>query len=270
MKASLHGLSGQMLRNACGLACPSELFAPWWIEFAGPRAWRQLWAVTPHERLRLRAMLDAVIAALYGLREADYAWVLAGCDHPVAAVNDKRFSRALEPKGFWRVDKDVDPELRLPVLAQVAFRDLGGCIQRENDDVRRGILAFLGANDGDGWLLPETLRLADYGLGHDDRAKVPQPVASQLGPRFLPWQLEQSVEESWTECARHARAILGDAEFERLTTETASVASTSTRRDPTREPAPRAVGSTQQGSLFSAEAFQLTAGPPTRLKKAKK
>jgi len=47
----------------------------------------------------------------------------------------------------------------------------------------------------------------DYGLGHDDRAKEPQPVASRLGPRFLPWQLEQGVEESWEECARHAERL---------------------------------------------------------------
>lgn len=57
-------------------------------------------------------------------------------------------------------------------------------------------------------MLPETLRLADLGLGHDDRAREPQPVASRLGERFLPWQLAQSVEESWAECERHA-AILG-------------------------------------------------------------
>ena len=56
-------------------------------------------------------------------------------------------------------------------------------------------------------MLPETLRLADYGLGHDDRAKEPQPVASRLGPRFYDWQLEQSLEESWEECERHAEIL---------------------------------------------------------------
>jgi hypothetical protein len=40
-----------------------------------------------------------------------------------------------------------------------------------------------------GWMLPETPRLADYGLGHDDRAKEHQPVASRLGPRFYDWLL---------------------------------------------------------------------------------
>jgi len=67
-----------------------------------------------------------------------------------------------------------------------------------------GLEAFLEQNDGEGWMLPENLRLADYGLGRDDRAREPQPVASRLGPRFYPWQLEGSVEESWEECRRHA------------------------------------------------------------------
>ena len=58
-------------------------------------------------------------------------------------------------------------------------------------------------------MLPETLRLADLGLGHDDRAREPQPVASRLGERFLPWQLSQSVEESWAECEMHAAKLRG-------------------------------------------------------------
>jgi hypothetical protein len=66
---------------------------------------------------------------------------------------------------------------------------------------------FLGMNEGEGWMLPETLRLADYGLGHDERAKEAQPVATRLGPRFHDWQLQQSVEESWEECERHAEIL---------------------------------------------------------------
>jgi hypothetical protein len=44
-------------------------------------------------------------------------------------------------------------------------------------------------------------------LGHDERAKVPQPVASRLGPRFLDWQLNEDVERSWQECTAHAELI---------------------------------------------------------------
>ena len=56
-------------------------------------------------------------------------------------------------------------------------------------------------------MIPETIRLADYGLGHDDRAKKHQPVVSRLGPRFLPWQLEKTAEEAWEETKRHAALI---------------------------------------------------------------
>ena len=177
-----------------GAAAPS--FARVWSP-SRTVPWRRLWAVTPHERLRLRSILDAVVAQLYGLDLSDFSWILRDCDHPVAKVCNKPFSRTLDPKGFWRVDKDKDPELRHPVLSLVAFHELQ----------RVGLDAFLAQNDGEGWMLPETLRLADYGLGHDARAQAPQPVAARLGERLLPWQLEQGVEESWEECRRHAETI---------------------------------------------------------------
>ena len=94
-------------------------------------------------------------------------------------------------------DKEKPPELRHTVLAQVAFHDLQAM----------GLEAFLSQNNGEGWMLPETLRLSDYGLGHDDRARQPQPVASKFGDRFLPWQLNEDVEQSWEECRRHAANI---------------------------------------------------------------
>jgi len=89
------------------------------------------------------------------------------------------------------------PELRLAIQARIAFQDLQ----------RRGLSEFLNQNNGEGWMLPETVRLDEYGLGHDDRANEHQPVADALGPRFYPWQLEQSLEESWDECERHAEIL---------------------------------------------------------------
>jgi hypothetical protein len=167
------------------------------------KIWKSLWANTYYERLRLRCIIDAVIAELYGLRIEDFKWILRDCDYPENQVCNKTFSRTLEPKGFWRVDKEKDPELRHTVLSLVAFHELK----------KIGLEAFLNLNDGEGWMLPETLRLADYRLGHDDRAMQPQPVASRLGERFLPWQLEGTAEESWEECERHAenlRLLLGE------------------------------------------------------------
>jgi hypothetical protein len=134
-------------------------------------------------------MLDALVAASFGLSAADFEWILRGCDRPVGmAVPDA------DPRGFWRVDRECVPELRHSVLSLVAFHELE----------RLGLECFLAMNDGEGWMLPDTVRLADYNLGHDDRAKSPQVVAAALGPRFDAWQLEQGVEDSWEECARHA------------------------------------------------------------------
>ena len=191
-------------------------FAPDWLALRGVVLTASpMWAVTVHERLRLRCILDALVATLYGLSRDDFRWILRDCDHPKDRLADKAFCRTLDPKGFWRIDKDHDPELRHTVLSIVAFDALEKLIADHGGDREKGISAFAASNGAEGWMLPDTLRLADHALGHDDRVRDPQPVASRLGPRFLDWQLAQTPEESWAECERHARAILGDAEFER-------------------------------------------------------
>jgi hypothetical protein len=53
-------------------------------------------------------------------------------------------------------------------------------------------------------MIPDQIRLADYGLGHDDRAQTHQPVAEKLGARYLDWQLQSTPKASWLECERHA------------------------------------------------------------------
>ena len=145
------------------------------------------WAVpaTDHEVLRLRCMIEAVSAFALGLDEHDLGYLLRDCDLPAALVGSNEVSRTLDPKGFWRVDKELDPELRLTVLSQIAFRDLK----------HRGLEDFLGQNGGQGWMVPDHLRLSDFGLGHDDRAKHPQPVADRLGPRLLAEQERFDIEE---------------------------------------------------------------------------
>lgn len=192
-----------IIRIAASLCFPHVRFAEEWTEIkdkvdcASSKPWKSLWSLTPHERLRLRCILDAIVAELYGLDLDDFAWILRDCDMPARMVSSGDTLRTLDPKGFWRVDKEKDPELRHPVLALVAFHELK----------RLGLDAFLALNEGEGWMLPETLCLAEYGLDRDERAREPQPVAPRLGPRFLPWQLEQGVEESWEECARHAELL---------------------------------------------------------------
>jgi hypothetical protein len=165
--------------------------------------WRKGWCGTPGERVRVRSIADAISAQRYGLAFSDLFHVLRDCDRP----NANLASFTDNAKGFWRVDKDKDPELRHTVLTLVAFADLEEKIRAAGGDRDKGIEAFLAQNDGEGWMLPETLRLADYGLGHDERARHPQPVRSRLGPRFYDWQLAQTAEESWRECEIHAKNL---------------------------------------------------------------
>ena len=190
-----HRNSSVLSRTTVRLNTASSLWAPNWKRVQ--KSWKKLWAVTPSERLRLKCVSDAVVAAEYSLTKENFTLIVRECDYPESVLADKQFRYSLDSKGFWRVDKEKPPHLRHTVLSLIAFHELE----------RIGLEAFLALNDGEGWMLPETLRLADYGLGHDDRAKEHQPVASVLGPRFYDWQLSQSVEESWEECARHAKLL---------------------------------------------------------------
>lgn len=179
------------------LCLPSVTFSEQWLELrASNRPCKMLFALTQHERLRLKAINEAICALQFGLQLSELKVVLDACDFPANELTGDR-AKTLNPKGFWRIDKDKDPELRHTVLSLVAFHDLQ----------EKGLDEFLAQNDGEGWLIPERLRLAEYGLGHDDRAREYQSVASRLGPRFYDWQLNDDVERSWKECAAHADLI---------------------------------------------------------------
>jgi hypothetical protein len=184
---------------AVRLSAISEIFSDLWhrSHLNANLSWRRQWALTQHERLRIRVIVDAIMAYLNDISCDEFSWLLKDCDLPLASVSKKSFTNKLDQKRFWRIDKKREPELRHTVLAQVAYYDL----------IEKGLEFFISQNDCEGWLIPETLRLADYGLGHDDRSRDHQPVASRLGPRFYDWQLNEDVERSWEECAAHAELI---------------------------------------------------------------
>ena len=199
------------------LGAGTTVSAPEWLHRKTPSPWRRCWGLSAAERLQAKVHADCVVAHASGLSLDHVTRILWQCDW--ADVHD---ASDLSATGFWRVDKDKDPELRHTVLTLVAFHDLEEKIRACGGDCDAGIEAFLGQNEGEGWMLPETLRLADYGLGHDERAKHPQPVASRLGPRFYDWQLVQSAEESWRECHLHARNLLGEQGYRELLDEIAA------------------------------------------------
>ena len=162
------------------------------------------------ERIRLRSIVDASACAVYGCDTSDLHHILHDSDLPAREVGVRSpGSRSLDARGFWRVDRDLPPEARHTVLTLVALRDLESYIDAAEGNRETGIESFLAQNDGEGWMLPETLRLADYGIGHDDRARRPQVVAGRLGPRFYDWQLVRSADEATRECHLHARNLLG-------------------------------------------------------------
>lgn len=178
------------------LSATSERVANAWLaDTDRSKSWRRHWAVTPHERLRLRVIADAVTAHLYGLSTEEFAHILADCARP----EDDLRSRAtvLDPKGFWRVDRDRPPELRATVLSLIALHEIE----------HLGLEQFMSMNEGEGWLLPEQLCLADFGMGHDSRAEEAQDVARHFGPRHLDWQLTEDLDRSWKECEAHAELI---------------------------------------------------------------
>ena len=142
------------------------------------------------------ALDDGAVAAAFGPTIPDFRWVVGGCDFPLTELRREQFTQRLNSKGFWRVDQDHRPEHGLTVLAIIAFHDLQENIAACGGDVAAGVEAFCNQNGGEKWMLPETLRLADYGLGHDGRAKEHQAVRSCFGPRFYDWQLAQTPEES--------------------------------------------------------------------------
>mgnify|MGYP000910261971 CR=1 FL=1 len=81
-----------------------------------------VWLINPESRANARAELEGRVALLYGLDESDLAYILSDCDHPADKLNQKAFARGLDPRGFWRVDKELSPEERHTVRTLRAFK----------------------------------------------------------------------------------------------------------------------------------------------------
>lgn len=248
-------------RLAAGLAVPACSFSVTWLTLFGPlkTCYQKLWCLTDSQRASQIVMANAISAILYGHDTVDISHLLKDCDWPTIFLESGAYRQTLFMKGFWRVNKQRAPEHRLTVLSLVAFHDLQAKIAECGGDVEKGIEAFCNQNDGEGWMLPETLRLADYGLGHDDRAQEHQPVRSFFGPRFYDWQLAQTAEESWRECHLHARNLLGPAGYQELLEEIRTGQPRQPKAPPTASPTrlPDQPGKRQQGKLFETEHLPL-------------
>ncbi len=181
----------RLVKCAAELAMPHRMFAREWLrlraEYPGleETPWQQLWAIDDARRLRLRCMIDAIVAELYGLSYDDFAYILR--------IDPD------DPKGFWRVDKNLPEEQRQTTLTVQAFRHL--------KDV--GLEAFCER----GWELPEHARRF-----REDRQQ------------FV-WE----ATEDWSDCERHAHNIIGEAGWADFQRELEAIARGEPLADPTRD-----------------------------------
>jgi len=87
-----------------------------WCRDTGP-------AVDSATRADLLEQLDVRVGRSFGLDEADVAWITRDCERPAAAL--RRVPAGVQAKGFWRVDRELPPELRRPNRWRAAARNPG-------------------------------------------------------------------------------------------------------------------------------------------------
>lgn len=87
-----------------------------WCPDGGP-------AIDAATRASLVEQLDVRVGRSFGLDDADVAWITRDCERPAAAL--RRVPAGARTKGFWRVDRDLPPELRRPNRWRAAARIAG-------------------------------------------------------------------------------------------------------------------------------------------------
>ena len=109
-------IEARSVLSTASLSFIHRRFAPEWLKLKhrhpelASKDWKHWWAVTEADRLRLRVEIDVLCADLYGLDPDDFDWVVR--DDPT------------DPKGFYRVDRQLPFRERLTGLAAAAFRAL--------------------------------------------------------------------------------------------------------------------------------------------------
>jgi hypothetical protein len=79
----------------------------WWHGSTAP-------CTRDEERRGLYARLDLEVAAAFSLDVRDLEWMLRETGLPTRELADRRRTQQLDPKGFWRVDRWLEPAARLP------------------------------------------------------------------------------------------------------------------------------------------------------------
>ena len=126
-KSADPAVCSRLALNAARLSFLHRLFAPEWLRLErffpdlSARPWKHWWAVTEADRLRLRIEIDALCADAYGLTPDDFDWIVKECRRQSNELRNRQTASRLDPKGFWRINKELDPRERLTNLAASAF-----------------------------------------------------------------------------------------------------------------------------------------------------
>ncbi|HEY9776513.1 MAG TPA: N-6 DNA methylase [Planktothrix sp.] len=124
-----------IVRIAAMLNLNSPRFSCHWLSLSHDSQ-RVIWCEESLGRRQLRAALDAIIAAMYGLNRGDLAWILRGCDD-----DSNRLA-----KGFWRIDRTLPAHERHSCMTVEEFKKLDDvglidyCKQLENRIASHGKL----------------------------------------------------------------------------------------------------------------------------------
>lgn len=127
--ATTPGMLTQLAPLALALHPPHRLYHPLWAALVPHCPWIARrppggFAVTqPAARRLVQAVLDARIAAYYGVSAVELALILANCDLPSEQLALPRTVLDLPSRGFWRVDKTLPPEQRRTVMALICLKE---------------------------------------------------------------------------------------------------------------------------------------------------
>lgn len=110
--AYLEGRTGPLGLFATELAAVDKLPGSNFVQLPWPK------------RQRLRALLDALVARLYGLDSRQFAQLLSGCSGVGSSSGNTAGDYREHSRGFHRVDKQLPFDQRLPYLAYQFFQDI--------------------------------------------------------------------------------------------------------------------------------------------------
>lgn len=103
----------ELARLALQLAAILPWHAELWQQAADEGFGGDRPALDPTLRRALATRIDVLVGEAYGLSSDDVAWLTRGCDQPTAALRGRALA-ALPAKGFWRVDRTLEPAMRQP------------------------------------------------------------------------------------------------------------------------------------------------------------